>query len=142
MIWNWALIIIFELRQKFQYFSLKNPKKQTFVRQLLSCISEKYNGFHVISKGYCDKLWKKFRPIDIINKPVKSIDENILCYYSTDLSKAYGNSCRETAEKVSHGYASECYYCGKFSLEQIDKNVILKVVAIFLGLFIISITRT
>ena len=47
-------------------------------------------------------------------KPVKSIDEKILCYYSTDLSKPYRNSYGETAEKVSHGYAFECYYCGKF----------------------------
>ena len=36
-----------------------------------------------------------------------------MLYYSTDLSKAYRNSCG-TAEKVFHGYAFECYYCGKY----------------------------
>ena len=109
---------IFELRQKFRYFSLQSPKKQTVVQQLSICISEKYNGFHVISTEYCDKLQKKFRPIDIIYKPVKSIDAKILCYYSTDLSKAYRNSCGETAKKVSHGYAFECYYCSKFFVRE------------------------
>ena len=36
-----------------------------------------------------------------------------MCYYSTDLLKAYRNSCRESGEKVSHGSAFECYYCRK-----------------------------
>ena len=37
-----------------------------------------------------------------------------MCYYSTDLSKAYRNSSGESGKKVSHGFAFECYYCGKF----------------------------
>ena len=37
-----------------------------------------------------------------------------MCYYSKDLSKAYRNSCRESGEKVSHGFAFECYYCSTF----------------------------
>ena len=70
-------------------FPKKSKKKQTVVRQLSSCINEKYNGFHIISIEYSDKLRKKSRPINIIYKPAKPIDENILCYYSADLSKAY-----------------------------------------------------
>ena len=100
---------IFELRQKFRYLSLKNPKKQTVVRQLSSCIKEKYNGFHIISIEYSQKLRKKFRPVNVIYKPVKSIDEKILCYYAANLSKTYRNSCGESGEKVSHGFAFECY---------------------------------
>ena len=67
----------------------------------MSCISEKYNDFHVVSIDYSDKLQKKFNPINIVYKPVKSNNEKISCYYSTDLSKANRNSCG-TAEKVSH----------------------------------------
>ena len=37
-----------------------------------------------------------------------------MCYYSTDLSKAYRNSHGESGEKVSHGFAFEWYYCGKY----------------------------
>ena len=92
------------------------------MRQLPSRISGKYNGFHVISIDYSDKLRQKFRPINIIYKPVKLNDENILCYYSTDLSKAYRNSCG-TAGKVFHEYAFECYYCGKlFARADIQKR--------------------
>ena len=65
---------------------------------------------------------KKIRPTDIIYKPVKSIDEKILCYYSTDLSIAYRNSCGETAKKKSHEYAFECYYCGKFFAQADRQN--------------------
>ena len=31
----------------------------------------------------------------------------------TDFSKSYRNSCGDN-EKISHGFAFECYYCGKF----------------------------
>ena len=40
---------VFESKSKFFHLALKNPKKQNIVRQLSSCINEKYNGFHVIS---------------------------------------------------------------------------------------------
>ena len=72
---NGYFLRIFELRKKFRYLSLKNPKKQTIVRQLSSCINEKYNGFHMISIEYSKKLRKKFELIDIIYKPVKSVDD-------------------------------------------------------------------
>ena len=80
------MLRIFELRKKFRYLSLKNPKKQTIV-QLSSCINAKYNGFHIISIEYSKKLRKKLQLIDIIYKPVKPVDEKILCYYLTDISK-------------------------------------------------------
>ena len=112
------------------------------VRQLSSCINEKYNGFQIISIEYSDKLTKKIWPIDIIYKPVKSIDEKILCNYSTDLSKAYRNSCGESAEKISLGFAFKCCYCRNFLLKQTDENVILKAAAEFLGSYIILIIKT
>ena len=63
---------VFELKNKFRHLALKNSKKQNIVRQLSSCINEKYNGFHVISIQYSKKLRKKFKPIDIIYRPAKS----------------------------------------------------------------------
>ena len=50
---------VFELKNKFRHLTLKNPKKQNIVRQLSSCINEKYNGFYVISVEYSKKLRKK-----------------------------------------------------------------------------------
>ena len=40
---------IFELKDKYRQLSMKEPKKQNIVRQLSSCLIEKYNGFQVIS---------------------------------------------------------------------------------------------
>ena len=92
---------------------LKILKKQNIVRQLSSCINKKYNGFHVILIEYSKKLRKKFKPIDIIYKPVKSPEKKIQCFYSQDISKSYRNSWGD-GENLSHGFVFECYYCGKF----------------------------
>ena len=50
---------LFELKNKFCHLGLTNQKKQNIVRQLSSCINEKYNGFYVISIEYSKKLRKK-----------------------------------------------------------------------------------
>ena len=79
---------VFELKGKFHHLTLKIPKKQNIVRQLSSCINEKYNGFYLISIEYNKKLRKKIKPIDIIYKPVKSLEKKIQCYYSQDIFKS------------------------------------------------------
>ena len=105
---------VFESKSKFFHLALKNPKKQNIVRQLSSCINEKYNGFHVISIEYSKKLRMKFKPINVIYKPIKSPEKEVLCFSSNDIAKSYRNSCGATSQKVSHGFAFECYYCDKF----------------------------
>ena len=104
---NGYFLRIFELRKKFRYLSFKNPKRKTIVQQLSSCINEKY-GFYIISIEYSKKLRKKFQLIDIIYKPIKSADEKILCYFSTDISKSYRNSCGDN-EEISRGFAFESF---------------------------------
>ena len=82
---------VFELKNKFRHLSMKEPKKQNIVRQLSSCLMEKYNGFQVISIEYARKQRKKVKPINIIYKPIKHIEIETLCYFSDDISKAYTN---------------------------------------------------
>ena len=82
------------------------------MRQLSSCITEKYNGFPIIATEYSKKIRKKFKPIDIIYKPINSPEKKNLCYYTQDISKAYRNSCG--ADKISHGFSYECCYCRNF----------------------------
>ena len=65
---------------------MKEPKKQNIVRQLSSCLMEKYNGFQVISIEYARKQRKKFKPINIIYKPTKHIETEPLCYFSEKLT--------------------------------------------------------
>ena len=66
----------------------------------------------MISIEYSKKLRKKFKPIDIIYKLVKSPGKEIQCYYSQEISKSCRHSCGD-GQKLSHGFAFQCYYCGK-----------------------------
>ena len=110
------ILRVFELKNKFRYLSMKEPKKQNIVRQRSSCLSEKYNGFQVVSIEYARKQRKNFKPIDIIYKPTKHIENKPLCYYSDDISKAYttfySTSNRNNLARANFCY--ECYYCHKF----------------------------
>ena len=83
---------VFELKSKFRHLALKNPRKQNIVRQLSSCINKKYNGFHLISTECSKKLRTKFKPINIIYKPIKFPEKEVLCFSTNDISKSYRNS--------------------------------------------------
>ena len=50
---------VFELKNKFRHLSLKDKNQQKIVRQLSSCLIEKYNGFTIISIEYQNKADKK-----------------------------------------------------------------------------------
>ena len=104
---------VYKLRKKIRYVSLKSPKKQTIVRQLSSCVNQKFNGFNIVSVEHGRKLRKKFKPFDLVYKPVRKPNEQIKCYFSRDLSKAYRNTCSR-GEKLHHGFENQCYYCNKF----------------------------
>ena len=56
---------VFELRSKFRYLTLKEFKKQSIVRQLSSCITEKYNGIQTIAIEFARKTRKNFKPSNI-----------------------------------------------------------------------------
>ena len=106
----------FELKDKYKQLSMKEPKKQNIIRQLSSCLIEKYNGFQVISIEFDRKQKKKFKPIDIIYKPTKNPEIDLLCYFSKDIAKAYSNfySIKDKTKRAYSCY--ECYYCRKFFL--------------------------
>ena len=78
---------VFELKTKFRHLTMKKPKKQNIVRQLSSCLMEKYNGFQVISIAFLLNLFL-LKPLDIIYKQTKDIEIEPLCYFSDDISKA------------------------------------------------------
>ena len=85
---------VFELKNKFRQFTMKDKSKQKIVRQLSSCLIEKYSGFTVISTEFQKKKKKQrkmFKAIDIIYKPTKRIEIEPLCYFSDDISKAYSS---------------------------------------------------
>ena len=113
---------VFELKNKYRWFSVKDKSKQKIVRQLSSCLIEKYSGFRVISIEFERKQRKLFKPIDIIYKPTKSIEIEPLCYFSDDISKAYSflHSVGENMTRVLKCY--QCYYFNKFFIQEMRQK--------------------
>ena len=79
----------YKLKKKYRHLTMKKGDEQQIVRQLSSCLIEKYNGFTVIRIEYDKKERKNFEPLDIIYKPIKKLEIEPLCYFSTDISQAY-----------------------------------------------------
>ena len=99
---------VFELKNKFKQLFMKEPKKQNIVRQISSCINEKYNGFQPISIELARKESKNFKSMDIIDKPTKNPEFSLLCYFAKDISKAY-TSFYNVKSKTKRAYS--CYEC-------------------------------
>ena len=78
---------IFDLKNKYPRLAVKDKSKQKIVRQLSSCLIEKYSGFTQISIEYRKKQRKLFKPIDIIYKPTKHIEIEPLCFLRTICQK-------------------------------------------------------
>ena len=49
---------VFELKNKFRHLAVKDRRQQKIVRQLSSCLMEKYNGFTIASIEYQKKRKK------------------------------------------------------------------------------------
>ena len=58
MILSSYFLRVFELKRKFRHLSVKSKDNQKIVRQLSSCLIEKFNGFTIISIE-CQKKTKK-----------------------------------------------------------------------------------
>ena len=50
---------MFELKNKFRHLTIKEPKKQNIIREISSCMTEKYNGLQAISIEFVRKERKK-----------------------------------------------------------------------------------
>ena len=54
---------VYELKKKFRELRLKSSKQQNIIRQLSSCVHEKFDGFHIVCVEYSKKARKKFRQL-------------------------------------------------------------------------------
>ena len=108
----------FELKNKFRQLFIKEPKKQNIIRQISSCINEKYYGFQSVSIEFSRKERKIFKPINIIYKPTKNPEFSLLCYFTENISKTYTNFYN-VKDKTKRAYSSyECFYCRKCFLKK------------------------
>ena len=108
---------VFELKKNFRHLAVKNRDEQKIVRQLSSCLMQKFKGFSITSIQQQEKQRKNFKPIDIIYKPTKRTE---ILLFSNDISKAYSSlhSERKRGLRKAHK-VFECYYCNKFFIEKI-----------------------
>ena len=130
---------VFELKNRFCHLAMKDKTKQKIVRQLSSCLIEKYSGLTIISIEYQKKQRKLFKPIDIIYKPTKHIEIEPLCYFLEDISKAY--SSLHSKEKKGLSRSINVFIAINFLLLKQDKKGPWKIAQENQVLFIILITN-
>ena len=80
---------------------VKNRDEQKTVRQLSSCLIQKFSGFSITSIQQQEKQRKNFEPIDIIYKPTRRIEIEPICYFSEDISKAYSSLHSEGKKRIT-----------------------------------------
>ena len=105
---------VYELKKKYRHLFMKKPDQQKIVKQLSSCLIEKYNGFTVIHIEYEKKERKNFQPLDIIYKPAKELETEPLCYFTTDISLAYSSYYLRASKMKRATKVQSCHYCNYF----------------------------
>ena len=93
-----------------------------------------------------------FKRIDIIYKPTKHIEIELLCYFSEDISKSYSSLHSKGKKGLSRTHkVCQCFYCNKFLLLKQDKkgtwkiaqeNHVLFIILVINVLLLIKITFT
>ena len=100
-----------EQRNKYRNILIKQPEKQSQVKQLASCLS---NGFQVIKNSFSKRERREFEPINIIYIPTKNAQILPSCYYTTNIANAYTALYSEGLKTRRSFTIYECYYCNKF----------------------------
>ena len=105
---------VFEQKNKYRNILIKTPEKQNQMKELASCLSQKYNGFQVVKNSFNKLQRREFKPVDIIFFPTKNIEILPTCYYTTKIENAY-TALYSEGEKIRRALTLyECYYCNKF----------------------------
>ena len=110
---NNLFLRVFEPKDKFHSLIKQDPDKKNVIRELPSCITEKYNGFHIARMEFAKKLIQKFVSIDIVYKPVRKCTKIVNCYFSNKLNLAFRLTFSENS-KIRHGAAFQCYFCSSY----------------------------
>ena len=127
---------VYELKEKFRYVIKQAPEKNKVLRELSSCVIEKFNGFSVVRVEFGKKLRQSFHPIDIIYKPVKRCDEIIDCFFSEKLNLTFCTSFSEGV-KIKHSTACNAIFVQNILVGKTDLIDTLKIVPVILDTFTI-----
>ena len=118
---------VFEQKNKYRQLLIKKPEKQNLVKQLASCLIQKYNGFQVIKSLFNKRQRLTFTPVDIIYSPTKNAQNLPLCFYTTNIANAYTALYSEGMKMRRSFTIYECYYCNKFFRQKTKKENHVKV---------------
>ena len=118
---------VFEQKNKYRNLLIKQPEKQNQIKQLASCLNQKYNGYQVIKNSFSKRERQEFEPVDIIYIPTKNVQILPLCYYTTNISNAYTALYSEGLKTRRSYTIYECYYCNKFFRQKNKKDHHLKI---------------
>ena len=110
---NKMFLKVYELKEKFHALIQQCPDKKNVIRDISSCIREKFNGFNIVRVEFEKQIRQKMSPIAIIYKPVRKETENIDCYFSKKINYAFRTSFSEN-DKIRHGTAFQCHYCSTY----------------------------
>ena len=109
---------IYELRKKFRYLIHTNSQKNKIAIDLLSCITEKFNVFHILRVEAENDMRFLYAPIDMIFDLAKHRKIKIYCFFSTENHLACRSTYNETKNKIRHGRAFQCYYCCNYYIRK------------------------
>ena len=118
---------VFEQKNKYRQLLIKKPEKQNQVKQLASCLIQKYNGFQVIKSLFNKRQRCTFTPLDIIYFPTKNAQILPKCFYTTNIANAYTALYSEGLKSRTAFTIYECYYCNKFFRQKYKKENHVKV---------------
>ena len=106
---------VHETRNKFCYLIHKPPAgKNQVVRNLSSCVIQKYNDYQVVKIEKKYDVKRKFEPIDIVYDPLQNPTDIIECYFTQNTHVAYRCEYSKGAQGMDILHAFECYFCHKF----------------------------
>ena len=113
---NNLFLRIYEQKDKFRYITNTEKDKKKIIREISSCIKEKFNGYIIVRVDFDQEIRRNFLPIDIIYNPVKNENEIINCYFTDKIHLAYRTSYNEgtKTDTLKHTNAFRCYFCTKF----------------------------
>ena len=118
---------VFEQKNKYRQLLVKKTEKQNQVKQLASCLIQKYNGFQVIKSLFNKRQRRIFTPLDIIYSPTKNAQILSKCFYTTNIANAYTALYSEGLKNRRAFTIYECYYCNKFFRQKHKKENHVKV---------------
>ena len=109
---SYLFLRVYEIKDKLHYLIKEDSQKKKVMRDLSSCITERFNGFNIVKLELDRELRREMSPIDILYKPVRK-QVNFDCFFTTEINLAYRTSFSE-GERIRHGTAFQCFYCSNY----------------------------